>query len=55
MIKLTDMEHINMPTVLHMLVNGLKISNMEPESRNGQMVLSTRANIKMERNTAMDA
>ena len=55
MIKLMDMEHINMPTVLRMLVSGLKISNMEPESRNGQMVLSTRDNIKMERNTVMDA
>lgn len=55
MIKLTDMEHINMPTVLRMLASGLKISNMEPESRNGQMVLSMRDNIKTERNMAMDA
>ena len=55
MIKLMDMEHINMPTVLRMSVSGLKISNMEQVLRNGQMVLSTRDNIKMERNTVMDA
>ena len=55
MIKLMDMEHINMPTEPLMLVSGLKISNMEQVLKNGQMVLSTRDNIKTERNTVMDA
>ena len=48
-------EHTNMPMELHMLVSGLKISNTELELRNGQMVQSTRDNIKMERNTVTDA
>ena len=48
-------EHTNMPMEPHMLVSGLKISNTVQELRNGQMVQSTRDNIKMERNMEMDA
>lgn len=48
-------EPINMPMERHMWVSGLKTNNMELESKNGQMVLNMRDNIKMERNTEMVA
>jgi hypothetical protein len=54
MIKHMGMELISMPTELLMSVSGLKINNMEPELKNGQMVQSMRDNIKMERNMEMD-
>jgi hypothetical protein len=53
MIKLMDMELTSMQMEQLMLVNGLKISSMEKELKNGQMVLSMKAIIKMGRNTGM--
>jgi hypothetical protein len=53
MIKLMDMELTSMQMEQPMLVNGLKISNMEKELKSGQMVLSMKAIIKMGRNTGM--
>ena len=55
MIRLTDMELISMQMGLLMLENGTKISNMDTESKNGLMVPSMRASIKMARNTEMDS
>jgi len=53
MIKLMDMELTSMQMEQPMLVNGLKISNMEKELKSGQMVLSMKAIIKMGRNMGM--
>ena len=53
MTKLMDMELTSMPMEPRMLVNGLKINNMDTVSRNGQMVQNMRANIKMGRSMAM--
>jgi aerobic-type carbon monoxide dehydrogenase small subunit (CoxS/CutS family) len=54
-IKLMVTEPTNMQTVLLTSVSGSKTNNTEQASRNGQTVPSTKDNIKMERNTEMDA
>jgi hypothetical protein len=54
MIKLMDMGLINMLTVRLMSENGLKISSMEKELKNGQMVQNMKDTIKMVRSMGMD-
>ena len=55
MTKLMDMELISMQMGLLMLENGTKISNTDTASKNGLMVPSMRASIKMARNMEMDS
>lgn len=53
MTKLMVMEHTSMLMVQLMLASGLKISNMEKELKNGQMVQNTKGTIKMGRSMGM--
>jgi hypothetical protein len=53
MIKLMVMGHISMLTVQLTLVNGLKISNMEKELKNGQMEQNMKGTIKMGKSMEM--
>ena len=53
MTKLMVMGHTSMLMVQLMLVSGLKISNMEKELKNGQMVQNTKGTIKMGRSMGM--
>ena len=53
MIKHMVMGHINMLMVKLMLVNGLKISNMEKELKNGQMEQNMKGTIKMVKSMEM--
>jgi len=55
MIKLMAMELTNMPMELLMSESGSRTSNMVQALKNGQMVPSTRVNIKMARSMEMVA